>query len=61
MQKYIDHCREKGVTNDSLLVDIVDEVYEFLVKDNPYALDVEESDTMYDKAHKIAVRIDGKL
>lgn len=66
MQKYIDHCRAAGLTNDSLLMEIEDAIVDLMTKEGfgygpGYIGDAQDTLEAYDRAARIAQRIDGNL
>lgn len=66
MQKYIDHCRSHGLTNASLLMEIEDAIVDLMIKEGfgygaGYYGDAQDTLEAYERAARIARRIDGKL
>jgi hypothetical protein len=64
--RYIDACREAGLSCESLLIDIIDVVFETMDAEGygcgfGYAADDQERDEAWDKAHRIARAIDGQF
>ena len=66
MQKYIDHCRSHGLTNASLLMEIEDAIVDLIIKEGHgygagYVGDAQDTLEAYERAARIARRIDGRL
>jgi hypothetical protein len=64
--RYIDACHEAGLDNDSLLIDIIDVVFETMDAEGydcgfGYTADDQDRDEAWDKANRIARAIDGRL
>jgi hypothetical protein len=66
LQKYIDHCRTEGITKDSLLMEIEDAIVNLMTKEGfgygaGYYGDAQDTLEAYERAARIAQKIDGKL
>jgi len=64
--RYIDACREAGLTNESLFIEIEEAIFETMELAGfgfgpGYTADANDRDEAWDKAHRIARAIDGRL